>query len=102
MITETPQSEREPRSGGTALLVIISTATILTVAAEAAFIHWATWALLPVIVLAIVGVAGGVVAAVGRLVDDGEIAASARSEAARKTESREVAPAAAHRPLLGH
>ena len=102
MITETPQIEREPRSGGTALLLIISAATIVTVAAEAAFIHWATWALLPLIVLAIVGVAAGVVAAVGRLVDDGEIARPARSAATPETEPRMAQPSAVRRPALGH
>lgn len=101
MSNDTPQSEREPRSGGTALLVIIAAATILTVTAEAAFIHWASWALLPLIVLAIVGVAAGVVAAVGRLVDDGEIIAPSRPEAAREPQSTELA-VPARRPALGH
>jgi hypothetical protein len=102
MITETSQIEREPRSGGTALLLIISAATIVTVAAEAAFIHWASWALLPLIVLGIVGVAAGVVAAVGRLVDDGEIAAPARSAATPETDPRAAEPSAVRLPALGH
>jgi hypothetical protein len=69
MITETPHTEPRSAVGGTALLLVISFATILTVAAEAAFMTRASWALLPVIVLAIVAVAGAVVAAVGRLID---------------------------------
>jgi hypothetical protein len=102
MITDAPQSEREPRSGGTALLLIISTATILTVGAEAAFIHWASWALLPLIVLGIVGIAAGVVAAVGRLVDDGEIVTPTRAEASSEPQSNDVAAVPARRPALGH
>src|SRR3954471_24155867 len=102
MITEPPQSEREPRSGGTALLLIISAATIVTVAAEAAFIHWATWALLAVVLLGIVVLASAVVAAVGRLVDDGEIAGPARFPVEREHQPREAAPAPARRPALGH
>lgn len=68
MITETPHTEPRSSFGGTALLLVISFATILTVAAEAAFMTLASWALLPVIVLLIVVVAGAVVAAVGRLI----------------------------------
>jgi hypothetical protein len=69
MITETPHHERRANVGGTALLLIVSFATILTVAAEAAFMTLASWALLPVIVLAIVLVAGAVVGTVSRLID---------------------------------
>jgi hypothetical protein len=68
MITQTSEEERRA-TGGTALLLVISIATIATVAAEAAFIYRASWTLLPVIVLAIIVVAAGVVGAVGRLID---------------------------------
>lgn len=72
MITETQTDERRAGMGGTALLLVIATATIVTVAAEAAFMHWATWALLPVIVVAIVIIAVAVVTAVSRLIDSGD------------------------------
>jgi hypothetical protein len=74
MSTETP-TESRTGLGGTALLLVVSFATVVTVTAEAAFMHWATWALLPVIVLAIVAIAAGVVAAVGRLIDEGDVPA---------------------------
>jgi hypothetical protein len=72
MITDTPQDERRAGIGGTALLLIVSFATIITVAAEAAFMSRASWALLPVIVLAIVIVAAAVVGTVSRLIDSGD------------------------------
>jgi len=72
MNTETSQDERRTGMGGTALLLIVSFATILTVAAEAAFISRASWALLPVIVLGIVVVAAVVVGAIGRLIDSSD------------------------------
>jgi hypothetical protein len=79
MITETPQDERRAATGGTALLLIVSFATILTVAAEGLFISRASWALLPVIVASIIVVAAVVVGAVSRLIgpDDSEWHASA-------------------------
>jgi hypothetical protein len=102
MTTETPQPATRPASGGTALLVTISAATILTVSAEAAFIHWAAWALLPLIALAIVLVAAGVVAAVGRLIDDGEIATPSRAATPAEQPAPAPAPQRATRPVLGH
>jgi hypothetical protein len=79
MITETPRPEGRTGMGGTALLLVIATATIVTVAAEAAFIHWATWALLPVIVLAVVVIAAAVVIAVSRLIDSGDTPSGGRT-----------------------
>jgi hypothetical protein len=76
MPEETPTDQSRTGFGGTALLLVVSFATIVTVAAEAAFMHWATWAILPVIVLAIVAIAAGVVAAVGRLIDEGDVPAN--------------------------
>lgn len=72
MPTQTPRPQ--PRGGfdGTALMLVVAFATIVTVAAEAAFMSRASWTLLPVIVLAIVVIAAGVVAAVGRLIDEGD------------------------------
>src|SRR3954453_20737331 len=102
MTTQTGTPEPEP-PGGTALLLIVSLATIVTVAGEAVFIRSATWTLLPLAVLGIICIAAVVVSAVGRLIDDGEISASAR----RTTEPVEAQPApsddvARARPVLGH
>ena len=72
MNTDTPQDERRTGMGGTALLLIVSFATIITVAAEAAFISRASWALLPIIVLGIVVVAAVVVGAISRLIDSSD------------------------------
>ncbi len=106
-VNDAPQtlSADGPPRGGTGLLLIVSGATIFTVAAEAAFMHWASWALLPVIVATILLVAAVVVAAVGRLVDDGELAASPIRAAAPETEPAPVrgagTPVAAGRVAIG-
>jgi hypothetical protein len=54
----------EEPAGGTGLLLVISFATILVVAAEAAFIALASWALLPVILATVIVMAIVVIAAV--------------------------------------
>jgi hypothetical protein len=101
MTSDTPQTRR-PASGGTALLLIVSFATIITVAAEAAFVRWGTWALLPVMLLAIVVIAAVVVTAVGRLIDDGEIVAAPRAAEAVDAEPEATpVPAMRHLPVLG-
>jgi hypothetical protein len=105
MTTDTSPIQRRPASGGNALLVIVSTATIVTIAAEAAFIHWASWALLPVIMLAIILIAGAVVATVARLIDDGELAAPSRpapAPAEPQAHQPATVPATAPRAVLGH
>ena len=78
----TPQPTRRRRIaiGGTGFLIIVAFATIVTVAAEAAFISAASWALLPVILAFVIVMAIGVVAAAARLVEDGEVASAALPE----------------------
>jgi len=56
--------------GGTGLLMLMSFATIFPVAAIAAFCVAATWTLLPVIMFVLLLMAGGVAAALGRLLDE--------------------------------
>jgi hypothetical protein len=73
-MTTQPASRPRPASGGTGLLLTISAATIITVALEAGFIAVASWALLPAILLAILAMAGLVVHAVSRVIDDGAVA----------------------------
>jgi hypothetical protein len=106
MSTKTPESERST-AGGTGLLLLVSFATILTVAAESAFIHWASWTLLVGVLALIVVFAILITGAVGRLIDDGEILPHARTSPPRTAEpQREPAPVATRpaggRPALGH
>ena len=102
-MTAQPDSRPRPASGGTGLMLIISAATMITVALEAGFIAIASWALLPVIVLVIVALGGLVVGAVRRVIEDGAVAGPRR--AARP--EHEAVPDAAVRhapsiPVLGH
>lgn len=101
MIAETSQTTRRREAGGTGLLLLISTATIVTVAAEAAFVHWASWGLLAAVIGLIIAFAATIAAAIGRLIDDGEIAAPPRVEVPRAAETREPV-AAPSRPALTH
>jgi hypothetical protein len=73
-MTSQPPSPTRPASGGTGLLLIISAATVVTVALEAGFIAIASWALLPLMLLVILLITGGVIRAVGRIIDDGAVA----------------------------
>jgi hypothetical protein len=57
--------------GGTGFFLVVSIATIVTVALEAAFISIGSWALLPAIMLVLILMALGVVGAAVRLAGDG-------------------------------
>jgi len=70
MITE-PTSQDD--AGGTGLLLVVSIATVLVVAAEGFFIAFASWWMLPLIVLGVVLMAGLVIGAVIRTIDDGTL-----------------------------
>lgn len=65
-----PTPPRRRAFGGTGFFLVVSIATIVTVALESAFISAATWALLPAIVLTLIVAAFCVIAAVGRLLED--------------------------------
>jgi hypothetical protein len=104
MTTEPTTSAPRRSFGGTGLLLLVSFATIFTVTFESLFIHWASWALLAAVVAQIIIAAVVIVAAVGRLIDDGEIAAA---PAPRQTAEAAQAPAPARtapapRAVLGH
>ena len=69
MTTEPSPTSSSDGRGGTALLVIVSVATIVTIIVEALFVKWGSWLLLPLVLLMIVVLAACVVGAVGRLID---------------------------------
>ena len=59
-------------NGGDGLLFLIATAIILVVGAEAAFIAFSSWWLLGFVLVGAIGAAIGVVAALTRLLGDGD------------------------------
>ncbi len=61
-------------AGGTGLLLVVSFATILVVATEGVFIAYATWWALPLLLLGVIIMAGVVIGAVIRTIDDGSLA----------------------------
>jgi fatty acid desaturase len=65
-------------TGGTGLMLVVSFATILIVAGEAAFIAFASWWLLPLILLAVIAMAIVVIGAVIRTIDDGSLGGAAK------------------------
>jgi hypothetical protein len=75
-------------AGGTGLLLVVSIATVLVVIAEGAFIAFADWWMLPLMMLGIVLMVGIVIGAVLRTIDDGSIAGG------RPKPREEVEPAA--------
>ncbi len=64
--------------GGTGLLFVVSFATILIVAGEAAFIAFASWWLLPLVLLAVIAMAIVVIGAVIRTIDDGSLVGASK------------------------
>jgi hypothetical protein len=62
-----------PRSiAGNTLMLIMSFATIATVAGIAGFCATSSWALLPVIMVSLITVAGCIVGVLGRMISDGD------------------------------
>jgi fatty acid desaturase len=57
-------------SSGLGLLAVVSFGVVITVIAECAFIAYASWLLLPLIMLTVIGVAVAVVATVVHALDD--------------------------------
>jgi fatty acid desaturase len=98
----TPESTSQNDAGGTGLLLVVSIATVLVVIAEGVFIAFASWWMLPLMMLGIVLMAGLVIGAVIRTIDDGSLAGGR----AKPREDVEPAPAEAARPLprvaIGH
>src|SRR3954467_11306033 len=70
----TTESTSSNDAGGTGLLLVVSIATILVVAVEGVFIAFASWWMLPLMMLGIVLMAGLVIGAVIRTIDDGPLA----------------------------
>ena len=99
-MTAQPSPRRRTAIGGDGLLLVVSLATVATVALECAFIAVASWALLPAIVALLVLMAVGVVRTVGRLIDGGEVAAPRVPEPAATAQPAPVRPATT-RPALG-
>jgi hypothetical protein len=65
-------------TGGTGLMFVVSFATIFIVAGEAAFIAFASWWLLPLILLAVIAMAIVVIGAVIRTIDDGSLVGASK------------------------
>lgn len=63
-------TDDRPAASGTAILVLMSVATVVLTAAIATFCALETWWLLPVIVLSLLATAGGVVAYLFHVMDD--------------------------------
>src|SRR3954454_20150237 len=89
----TTESTSSNDAGGTGLLLVVSFATILVVATEGVFIAFASWWMLPLMMLGIVLMAGLVIGAVIRTIDDGTLAGG------RGKPRVETEPAPATRPL---
>ena len=66
----TTHSTSREDAGGTGLLVVVSFATIFIVALEAVFITYATWWMLPLMLLAVILMAIVVIGAVMRTIGD--------------------------------
>lgn len=98
-MTPQPTHRRQIAIGGTGFFLVVSIATIVTVALEAVFISVATWALLPLILLMLILMAIGVVAFALRLAEDGEIASVELPDPQPAPEPRS-APAPIGRPTL--
>ena len=75
MLIPTSQPRRTSL-GGTGLFLIVSGATIVTVALISAFTTLESWVLLPAIMLVLLLMAGTVVGAIGRLLGDEETSPS--------------------------
>lgn len=71
-------SSNQEATGGTGLLLVISFATILVVAAECAFIALASWWMLPLILLTVIVMALVVIGAVIRTIDDGSLVGASK------------------------
>jgi hypothetical protein len=84
-------------AGGTGLLLVVSIATVLVVAVEGVFIAFASWWMLPLMMLGIVLMAGLVIGAVIRTIDDGSLAGGRPKP--RETPEPAPAEAAAARPV---
>jgi len=69
----TTQPISQADEGGTGLLLVVSIATILVVVAEGFFIAFASWWMLPLLILGIVLMVGLVIGAVMRTIDDGTL-----------------------------
>ena len=103
MTSQTTTPRRRVSIGGTGFLLIVAFATIVTVAAEAAFVSAATWALLPVIMAFVIVMAVGVVSAAARLVEHGEVASAALPDVEPEPEpQRTPAPVVGRRAALAH
>jgi hypothetical protein len=86
-------------AGGTGMLLVICFATIFAVAAESAFIAFASWWLLPVILLTVIVMALVVIGAVLRTIDDGGLSGAA-PQRETKPETQPSAPARAAAPRI--
>jgi fatty acid desaturase len=91
----TTESTSQNDAGGTGLLLVVSIATVLVVIAEGVFIAFASWWMLPLMMLGIILMAGLVIGAVIRTIDDGSLAGGR----AKPREVAEPAAAEAARPL---
>ncbi len=67
------ESTSQTDAGGTGLLFVVSIATIIAVIAESVFIAFASWWMLPLMMLGIVVMAGLVIGAVIRTIGDGTL-----------------------------
>jgi len=65
----TPKTRTSEPAGGDELMMVIAVAVILVVAAEAAFVAYASWLLLPFTLLGVILAAVGVIFALLRTID---------------------------------
>jgi hypothetical protein len=66
----TPQNLPTESSTGDSLMGLVAAAVIFIVAVEAAFVFFASWLLLPLVMLGVIAAAGVVVFALARAMDD--------------------------------
>jgi hypothetical protein len=100
-MTRTPSSEP---AGGDELMIVIAAAVIAVVAAEAAFIVYASWLLLPLIMLGVILAAVGVTYALVRTIDnDTAIPVPTAKPRPAAEPAPTAAPARVHgTPVAGH
>jgi len=99
MNTNQPRPEE---TGGTGLLLVVSFATILIVAGEAAFIAFASWWLLPLVLLAVIAMAIVVIGAVIRTIDDGNLMGAAKPREQNEREPAAEPARSLPRAIPGH